>query len=427
MGQCTRAPPACRDVRTVIAVPVRSRMRLTVGILCAAALVAGCGSTVREPSNSANGATPPATEALQLTPLIGSVPFAPIPFAGSDGLTHLVYELWVTNFTSAALSILEVTALDADNDQQVGDLGIGALKQRVYPAGARQATNVLQPGQSATIFTHLALATDRDVPRRLVHRVRLSASALPPGLRDRTDRLGPVAVDRRPLPVLSAPLSGERFIGADGCCDAARHTRAVLPVNGQSYLAQRYAVDFEQADEDNRIFVGDARDPESYAIFGEQVYAVADGTVVDTRNDLPEQVPGTYPADIAIEEADGNFVVLDIGGGFFVNYAHMQPGSVRPKSGDTVKRGEVIGLVGNSGNSVAPHLHLHVMDAASPLAAQGLPYLYDRFTTTGQVASTEDFDAAEATGVPLVLIADTSTRDHTDQMVLDQNIVTFTQ
>lgn len=236
-----------------------------------------------------------------------------------------------------------------------------------------------------------------------------------------------MAVDRRPLPVLSAPLSGERFIGADGCCDAARHTRAVLPVNGQSYLAQRYAVDFEQADEDNRIFVGDARDPESYAIFGEQVYAVADGTVVDTRNDLPEQVPGTYPADIAIEEADGNFVVLDIGGGFFVNYAHMQPGSVRPKSGDTVKRGEVIGLVGNSGNSVAPHLHLHVMDAASPLAAQGLPYLYDRFTTTGQVASTEDFDAAEATGVPLVLIADTSTRDHTDQMVLDQNIVTFTQ
>jgi murein DD-endopeptidase MepM/ murein hydrolase activator NlpD len=155
------------------------------------------------------------------------------------------------------------------------------------------------------------------------------------------------------------------------------------------------------------------------------VLAVGDGTVVGTRNDLPEQVPGTFPAGIAIDEADGNYVVLDIGNGFYVNYAHMQPGSVRPKVGDRVAKGTVLGLVGNTGNSVAPHLHLHVMNGPSPLASQGLPALYDRFTVTGQVASTADFDAAEGKGVPLVLMPGRTSSDHTDQMILDQNIVTF--
>jgi hypothetical protein len=157
--------------------------------------------------------------------------------------------------------------------------------------------------------------------------------------------------------------------------------------------AQRYAIDYEQADAQNRIFTGDPEDPASYAIFGKEVLAVADGAVV--------------------------------GNGFYVNYAHLQPGSVRPKLGDKAKRGEVIGLVGNTGNSVAPHMHLHVMDGPSPLASQGLPYLYDRFTITGQVASTADFDASEATGVPLVTVPGIQPSEHSNQLILDQNLVTF--
>ncbi|OYN79999.1 metalloendopeptidase [Mycolicibacterium sphagni] len=394
-----------------------------VAALSAVVVAAGCGADKGVSTQSSP--VPPAV--AQMTPLVGSVPFAPIPFKGSDGLTHLVYELWVTNFTSGELTIRDVAALDAASGKQIGELDTGSLEHRVYPAGAKQPTNVLQPGQAAMVFIHVPLADEKLVPQQLTHRVQVTAAALPPGSAQVTEQLAPTTVDRRTLPVLSAPLAGERYIGADGCCDAPRHTRAVLPINGQLYLAQRYAVDFEQADAQNRIFTGDPKDPKSYQIFGKEVYAVADGTVVGTRNDLPEQTPGTYPANIGVDEADGNFVVLDIGNGFYVNYAHMQPGSVRPKVGERVKRGDVIGLVGNSGNSVAPHLHLHVMDGPSPLAAQGLPYLYDTFTTTGQVASTGAFDAAEATGIPLALVADATRTEHTDEMVLDQNLVTFSR
>lgn len=402
-------------------------------VFCALVLVTGCAADTTSDNSSPTASSPTASSPTPtaapeaLTPLVGSVLFAPVPFTGSDGLTHLVYELSVVNFTRGKLTISDLTVLNADTDATVGELDSAALQQRSYPAGSPEANNVLQAGQAATIFIHLPMADEADVPDRLIHQAKVTAEAVPPQDRNLTERLAPTTVDRRTLPVVSAPLTGERYIAADGCCDAARHTRAVLPVNGALYVAQRYAIDYEQADEQNRIFTGDPKDPVSYEIFGKEVHAVADGTVVGTRNDLPEQTPGTYPTNIAIDEADGNFVVLDIGDGFFVNYAHMQPGSVRPKLGDKVDRGDVIGLVGNSGNSVAPHLHIHLMDGPSPLAAQGLPYLYDRFTTTGQVVSTAAFDASEGTGVPLRLVPGTEPTEHTDQMVMDQNLVTFTR
>jgi hypothetical protein len=359
-----------------------------------------------------------------LTPLVASVPFAPVPFAGSDGRTHLVYELAVTNFTPARLTVDAVKVLDRESGRMVGELDTAALRDRLQPAGSRHGADHLEGGQAGTIFIHLEVDGD-SVPRTLVHEVRVTSAAMPPDRNQVTERLAASAVDQRRLPVISAPLHGDRYIAADGCCDAVRHTRAALPVNGQIFVAQRYAIDYEQADAANKIFTGDPRDPANYSIFGQEVHAVADGTVVGTRNDLPEQTPGTFPADIPITEADGNFVVLDIGNGFYVNYAHMQPGSVRPRVGDNLTRGDVIGLVGNTGNSVAPHLHLHVMDGPSPLASQGLPYLYDRFRLTGQVAGTADFDASEGTGVPLVTLPGITTTEHTDQLILDQNIVSF--
>ena len=389
----------------------------------------GCGGSPGGGETSASTITAgaPSTSPAQdaLTPLIGAVPFPPVPFAGSDGKTHLVYELSVTNFSSGATTVDKVTVLDADSGATVAELDADRVRQRLQLAGARDSTDRLQPGQSGTLFLHLTLDAQAPVPKRLVHKVAITAEAAPPGKGQITEQIGPSPVDVRTLPVISAPLRGERYIAADGCCDAVRHTRAILPVNGQTYVAQRYAIDFEQADAANRIFTGNPTDPKSYVIYGKEIHAVADGTVVATRNDLADQVPGTYPAGIPLDEADGNFVILDIGDGFFVNYAHMQTGSVRVKVGDRVATGDVIGLVGNTGNSVAPHLHLHVMDASSALAAQGLPYLYDRFMLTGQVASTADFDAAEGKGIPLVTVPGVTATEHSDQLIMDQNIVTF--
>ena len=108
-------------------------------------------------------------------------------------------------------------------------------------------------------------------------------------------------------------MRGEGYVSADSCCDASRHTRAALPINGRVWLAQRYAVDWEQLDAEGRIYSGPQEKLESYTIFGKPVVAVADAVVVSVTDGLPEQTPGKYPTNISLDEADGNCVILDLG------------------------------------------------------------------------------------------------------------------
>ena len=124
-------------------------------------------------------------------------------------------------------------------------------------------------------------------------------------------------------------------------------------------FAQRFAIDWMQLDEAGGFVHGDPSNAHNYDSYGADVLAVGDGTVVEILNDLDDQKPGTLPdpKTITLENVDGNHVVLDLGDGVFAFYAHMQRGSVRVSSGERVKRGEVLGKLGNTGNSSAPHLH----------------------------------------------------------------------
>ena len=144
-----------------------------------------------------------------------------------------------------------------------------------------------------------------------------------------------------------------------------------------------------------------------------------------TTDGLPEQTPGQYPANISLDQADGNSVILDLGEGRYAVYAHMQPGSIRVHRGDKVKRGQVLGLVGNTGNSLAPHLHFHVMDGPLPLASNGLPYEIGSFEVTGSTGGTEAFDEAEEKGTPVAIDANRSARTVHDALPLDQKIISF--
>jgi murein DD-endopeptidase MepM/ murein hydrolase activator NlpD len=201
-----------------------------------------------------------------------------------------------------------------------------------------------------------------------------------------------------------------------------------LPVNGKVWLAQRFAVDWEQMGADGRIYSGPSEDVKSYKIFGQPVLAVADAVVASTTDGLPEQTPGKYPTNISLDDADGNSVVLDMGGRYalyprYALYAHLQPGSIKVRPGDRVKRGQVIGLVGNTGNSVAPHLHFQVMDGPLSLASNGLPYVIDEFRVTGKTAGTEAFDAAEEKGVPIAVTP--VGQMVKEELPLDQLVISF--
>ena len=234
-----------------------------------------------------------------------------------------------------------------------------------------------------------------------------------------------MVVDQRLVPVLGPPLRGDNYISADSCCDATRHTRAALPVNGHVWIAQRYAVDWEQLNQEGQIYSGARQKLEDYTIFGKGVYAVADGKVASITDGLPEQTPGVFPTNITLDEADGNAVILDLGNGLFAMYAHMQPGSLKVHRGDVVKRGQLLGLVGNSGNSIAPHLHFQVMNGPSSLSSNGFPYEIDHFVVNGKTAGTAAFDEAEGKGTKLEVAPATPAQQVKQAMPLDQLIISF--
>jgi hypothetical protein len=372
--------------------------------------------------------------AEQMTPLLLAVHDAPVPFHGSDNHTHLVYELAMTNFSSGYVSVQKVEVLGDGAVLQT--LDAAALATRLQPAGLRDSTSTLPKSTHALLFLNVILAPGAAVPRELSHRVAILASAAPPDRQNMSETGGNISVDRQPVVQIGPPLRGSGYISADSCCDATRHTRAAMPIDGRVWIAQRFAVDWERLNASGTIYSGPQQKLESYAIFGQPAIAVADALVASVVDGQPEQTPGKYPTNIPLADADGNCVILDLGDDDLGNhryalYAHLQPGGIKVHRGDHVKLGQVLGLVGDSGNSVVPHLHFQVTAGSSSMASNGLPYEIRDFQITGKVPAatsldkTAVFDKSETDGSPLPVTPITPPEKIKSALPLDQSIIAF--
>jgi len=174
-----------------------------------------------------------------------------------------------------------------------------------------------------------------------------------------------------------------------GMSNDSVHRRTIVAVDGKARIAQRFAADWTRIGKEGLAFSGDPAKNTNWAAYGAEVLAVANATVVDVKDGIPDNDPtaARKAVPINLDTVGGNYVILDLGGVNFAFYAHLQPNSIRVKVGDHVTRGQTLALLGNSGNSDAPHLHFHVSDSNSPLAAEGLPYVLDAFEMQGDLPS----------------------------------------
>ncbi|RXZ81148.1 M23 family peptidase [Paenibacillaceae bacterium] len=139
-----------------------------------------------------------------------------------------------------------------------------------------------------------------------------------------------------------------------------------------AYESQRYALDLVKS-ENGSTFKGDPADNNSYYAFGEEVVAPADGTIIDVRSDVPDNVPG----EMNDKQPEGNYIVIDHGDGEFSFTAHFKQNSIVVEAGQQVKRGELLGLCGNSGNSSEPHIHFQIADRPDGEDGTVIPVKFD--------------------------------------------------
>ena len=323
----------------------------------------------------------------QNTPVLLSVASHPVPFRGADGRVHIDYELQVINARAVPVKLVSLEVLDGGSGKVLATVS-GDEVARTFSLLGGTTTDSMDAAQAGLFWIDVVLEPGQPLPKTLSHRVVTSGAELKltpavksagEGSVQTTQTGGNVPLSTRPAPLIGPPLEGTGWIAFNGCCKEIPHRRAGIPVNGMLYVSQRFAIDWVKMDANSQQSNGDSSKNENWPTCGQKAIAVADAKVVSVLDGLPERVANALPTDTTMQNVTGNHVVLDLGRGYYAFYAHLQPGSLKVRVGDRVKRGQVLALVGNSGNTSAPHLHFHVSDGMGPLSSQGLPYLIDSF------------------------------------------------
>lgn len=248
--------------------------------------------------------------------------------------------------------------------------------EALLPAGVKLAEGtVLAPGEGILVArqmfamrgaqTHLRVRVTGLAAGRLVE----SSASLP-------------IVSAESRTVLRFPLEGVWYVGAG----------ATIHSHHRTVVAQEYALDLVQLNESGRTYRGDGSKRADFRAYGARVMAAAAGKVVAAVDDQAETDDDLRRQGEAVDEymgrvkktqmarlgrgthaVIGNHVVIAHEGGEHSVYAHLKPGSLKVKEGDTVKAGDVIGSVGTSGNSTEPHLHFQVCNGPEPLLCAGIP------------------------------------------------------
>ena len=177
-----------------------------------------------------------------------------------------------------------------------------------------------------------------------------------------------------------------------------------IPSHGTNRLGTRYAYDFIQVDWNRTgnpayrvglmkylLFGVQLSD---YYCWGQEIYAPCDGIVIVAEDGYIENPKTNLLGDMAnayknahyfdpnkddVQAIAGNYIIIKYSEDIYAAICHLQIGSIQVSVGDTVTKGDIIGKVGHSGNSFAPHLHFQLMDSSDIVTANGVPCAFEEY------------------------------------------------
>jgi hypothetical protein len=376
------------------------RTRLTVATVLLATLgMVGCAAS--SPGKSSVGAstgTPGLAKGTQGTAVASTTLTTPQAVQASDGKWHLAYELVLTNVTPFPLRITDVTVLNGITRHKLLSVSGATLKADFTPiAGPMGDEGVADPTDTGAttmasssqwiVWLDVVVPSRAAVPPLLEHHVigSLQVPKHDPQAFDFT--VSRIRTNPASATVLTPPVLAGDWYMSEGCCaDDTHHRRGLGAVNGALAVPQRFAIDFYKVDAQHRTWIGDPSKLSSYLTYRQPVLAAGPGTVVASRNDLPNNpdLPKP-PKNVPLDATVGNFVIEKLDSGLFVLYGHMDPGSVLVQAGQHVAGGSKLGLIGTSGNSTTPHVHFQILTEPTFFPTDSPPYVFSHFNLLGRV------------------------------------------
>jgi Peptidase family M23 len=318
-----------------------------------------------------------------------------------EGKDHVEYELLVINVFPEAVTLSSVTVLDPAG-KELMRIERDALTAATQTLFARTQTTIIPASAAVSVDVDLILPPDT-APKRVTHRIAYTLKAdseLALMVGSLEVDAPEVAINRQPAIVIRAPPKGKGWLATTACCKPNVHRDLRIAIDGvRIETAETFATDWAKVKND-RIFDGDGKRVEQYYGFDEDVFAVADGTVVSIHDGMPDKTPSVLMVPKSKSDYGGKNVFLEIAPNVFAWYAHLRRGSLTVKVGDTVKAGAPLAQVGNSGPSEGPHLHFGLLDKPDSLAGRSPPFVLDSSTLDGAV------DFATSTAERLVIRSD---------------------
>lgn len=352
--------------------------QISVGMLVPL-LGPGCGG-------GSSSTTPRSIEVVKLQP----------PYPGEDAL-RIGYLLKTWMFESEGLSLSKIEILDAVTLHTVASFVNGVDDwPTIYKDPVRSLSYLPQSGlmNACYIPIQLKIANGSSQPERMLHRLTLTRSGSSEPLIVDGGIFSPRYTEV-PL-VIPSPVKGNNlWFNNQG--ENSYHFNYLAFSDGVPYAGMMFAFDSGQLNAGMTSLLRDdgsknPLDNHAYCNYGQTVYSVADGTVVRVIDGFKDQQGNHQIWPITEENLGGNNLVIDIGGGRYAFYAHCIKGSFgNLQVGDTVRQGQAIAQLGNSGNSEAPHLHFHIFEGGQdPIWSQGVPFVLRQFDATATITATDD-------------------------------------
>lgn len=308
-----------------------------------------------------------------------------LAFAG--GGKYIVYELHLTSFYPGTIILQKIEVLSAANSQkplfEYGGENLARNLRHIAASPDASAPRALDYGRRVVLFAWIPLDKTSLIPPAIMHRLTVAVG----------NRVEPVTmltasqkINRAMPAIVSPPLRGAGWLAGNGPQPdfVTAHNRLLAPLFGQVRVPQRFATDWVKFGQDGKLFRNEIGRNENWHGYGEPVLAVTGGIITELTDGVPDNRPPEVTTPMTAQTVAGNYIVLKIGANRYAVYGHLKTGSIRFKKNQTVKRGDVLAEVGNSGNSTGAHLHFQIVNAPFTVA-EGIPFIFDSFEHLGAI------------------------------------------